>query len=60
MTVTIVGSQLGDEGKGALVDRWGGDADVVVRYQGGASSKTARSTNSRWFRAARFAERSAS
>ena len=35
MTVTIVGSQLGDEGKGALVDIWGGDADVVVRYQGG-------------------------
>jgi adenylosuccinate synthase len=35
MTVTIVGSQLGDEGKGALVDLWGSDADVVVRYQGG-------------------------
>ncbi|WP_311170916.1 adenylosuccinate synthase [Halobellus ordinarius] len=35
MTVTIVGSQLGDEGKGALVDLWGGDADVVARYQGG-------------------------
>ena len=35
MTVTIVGSQLGDEGKGALVDLWGGDADVVVRFQGG-------------------------
>ena len=35
MSVTIVGSQLGDEGKGALVDIWGGDADVVVRYQGG-------------------------
>jgi len=35
MTLTIVGSQLGDEGKGALVDRWGGDADAVVRYQGG-------------------------
>ena len=35
MTVTIVGSQLGDEGKGALVDIWGGEADVVVRYQGG-------------------------
>ncbi|QZX98627.1 adenylosuccinate synthase [Halobaculum rubrum] len=35
MTVTIVGSQLGDEGKGALVDLWGGDADAVVRYQGG-------------------------
>ncbi|WP_152040498.1 adenylosuccinate synthase [Salinigranum salinum] len=35
MTVTIVGSQLGDEGKGALVDLWGGAADVVARYQGG-------------------------
>lgn len=35
MTVTIVGSQLGDEGKGALVDIWGGDSDVVARYQGG-------------------------
>ncbi|MFB6304166.1 MAG: adenylosuccinate synthase, partial [Haloferacaceae archaeon] len=35
MTVTIVGTQLGDEGKGALVDLWGGSADVVVRYQGG-------------------------
>jgi adenylosuccinate synthase len=35
MTLTIVGAQLGDEGKGALVDRWGGPADVVVRFQGG-------------------------
>ena len=35
MTVTIVGAQLGDEGKGALVDLWGGDAEIVVRYQGG-------------------------
>jgi adenylosuccinate synthase len=35
MTVTIVGTQLGDEGKGALVDLWGGSADIVVRYQGG-------------------------
>ena len=35
MTVTIVGAQLGDEGKGALVDRWGGPPDVVVRFQGG-------------------------
>ena len=34
MTVTIVGSQLGDEGKGALVDLWGGGADAVARYQG--------------------------
>lgn len=35
MTVTIVGSQLGDEGKGGIVDVWGDGADVVARYQGG-------------------------
>ncbi len=35
MTVTIVGSQLGDEGKGRVVDLLGERADVVVRYQGG-------------------------
>lgn len=35
MTVTIVGSQLGDEGKGGAVDLYGGSADVVARYQGG-------------------------
>jgi adenylosuccinate synthase len=35
MTVTIVGSQLGDEGKGGIVDLWGDAADVVARYQGG-------------------------
>ena len=35
MTVTIVGSQLGDEGKGGIVDVYGDVADVVVRYQGG-------------------------
>ena len=35
MTVTIVGSQLGDEGKGGIVDVFGDAVDVVVRYQGG-------------------------
>jgi len=35
MTVTIVGAQLGDEGKGGIVDLFGDPADVVVRYQGG-------------------------
>jgi len=35
MTITIVGSQLGDEGKGGIVDVYGDAADVVVRYQGG-------------------------
>lgn len=35
MTVTIVGAQLGDEGKGGVVDIFGDAADVVARYQGG-------------------------
>jgi len=35
MTVTIVGAQLGDEGKGGIVDVYGDAADIVVRYQGG-------------------------
>ncbi|UWG47921.1 Adenylosuccinate synthase [Halanaeroarchaeum sp. HSR-CO] len=35
MTVTIVGAQLGDEGKGGIVDLYGDHADVVARYQGG-------------------------
>jgi adenylosuccinate synthase len=35
MTVTIVGAQLGDEGKGGVVDLFGEPADVVARYQGG-------------------------
>ncbi|MDL5361136.1 adenylosuccinate synthase [Halalkalicoccus sp. NIPERK01] len=35
MTVTIVGAQLGDEGKGGVVDIYGEDVDVVARYQGG-------------------------
>ena len=35
MTVTIVGAQLGDEGKGGIVDVYGAAADVVARYQGG-------------------------
>jgi adenylosuccinate synthase len=35
MTVTIVGSQFGDEGKGGVVDLFGEPADIVARYQGG-------------------------
>jgi len=35
MTVTIVGTQLGDEGKGGVVDLVGEPAEVVARYQGG-------------------------
>jgi len=36
--VVVVGSQWGDEGKGKLVDVLAAQADVVVRYQGGANA----------------------
>ena len=35
MIVTIVGSQLGDEGKGGMVDVFSENADIIVRFQGG-------------------------
>jgi adenylosuccinate synthase len=34
----IVGTQFGDEGKGKVVDYYGRDADIVVRYNGGANA----------------------
>jgi adenylosuccinate synthase len=34
----VVGSQFGDEGKGKIIDFLGKDADVVVRFQGGANA----------------------
>ncbi|PIN74403.1 hypothetical protein COV20_00045 [Candidatus Woesearchaeota archaeon CG10_big_fil_rev_8_21_14_0_10_45_16] len=34
----VVGAQWGDEGKGKLVDLLAAEADVVVRYQGGANA----------------------
>ncbi len=33
--VAVVGSQWGDEGKGKIVDWLSGEADVVIRFQGG-------------------------
>jgi adenylosuccinate synthase len=36
--VVVVGSQWGDEGKGKLVDVLAEQADLVVRYQGGANA----------------------
>ncbi len=36
--LVVVGAQWGDEGKGKLVDVLAEDADVVVRYQGGANA----------------------
>ena len=37
-TVVITGTQWGDEGKGKIVDYLAGQADVVVRYQGGSNA----------------------
>ena len=36
--VVVVGAQWGDEGKGKLVDVLAEQADIVVRYQGGANA----------------------
>ena len=33
--VAIIGAQWGDEGKGKIVDLFTGDADIVIRFQGG-------------------------
>ena len=39
MPVTlIIGGQWGDEGKAKIVDYLAKDADIVVRYQGGANA----------------------
>ncbi len=34
-TISVVGSQWGDEGKGKITDYLSQEADVIVRYQGG-------------------------
>ncbi len=38
MAKAIVGGNWGDEGKGKITDLLAGDADVVVRFQGGANA----------------------
>src|SRR5512141_2672505 len=38
LCAVVVGSQWGDEGKGKLVDVLAEQADLVVRYQGGANA----------------------
>ena len=35
--VVVVGTQWGDEGKGKVVDLYAENADVIARYQGGAT-----------------------
>lgn len=37
-SLSVFGAQWGDEGKGKIIDRLSRDADVVVRYQGGANA----------------------
>ena len=37
-TTSVFGAQWGDEGKGKLIDLLARDADVIVRYQGGANA----------------------
>ena len=39
MSVSVViGSQWGDEGKAKMIDYFSCDADIIVRYQGGANA----------------------
>jgi len=38
MNVVIIGAQWGDEGKGKIVDFLAGDAQIVVRFSGGANA----------------------
>lgn len=38
MNVVVIGAQWGDEGKGKIVDFLANDADVIVRYAGGANA----------------------
>lgn len=37
-TLAVIGSQWGDEGKGKITDYLAEDADMVVRFQGGANA----------------------
>ncbi len=38
MVKAIVGANWGDEGKGKITDMFAGEADIVVRFQGGANA----------------------
>ena len=38
MNVVVIGAQWGDEGKGKIVDFLANDADVIIRYSGGANA----------------------
>ncbi|KGE73703.1 adenylosuccinate synthase [Spirochaeta lutea] len=38
MNITVIGAQWGDEGKGKIVDFLAADADLIVRFSGGANA----------------------
>lgn len=38
MVKAVVGANWGDEGKGKITDMLGKDADIIVRFQGGANA----------------------
>lgn len=38
MNIVVVGAQWGDEGKGKMVDYFSEDADIVLRFSGGANA----------------------
>ena len=38
MVRAIVGANWGDEGKGKITDMYAHDADIVIRFQGGANA----------------------
>ncbi|MDR1143203.1 MAG: adenylosuccinate synthase [Spirochaetaceae bacterium] len=38
MKVVVIGAQWGDEGKGKIVDYLAGDAQIIVRFSGGANA----------------------
>lgn len=38
MNIAVIGAQWGDEGKGKIVDFLAGDADLIVRFSGGANA----------------------
>ena len=38
MVKAVVGANWGDEGKGKITDMLAGDADIIIRFQGGANA----------------------
>lgn len=42
MVKAVVGANWGDEGKGKITDMLGKEADIIVRFQGGANAEIGR------------------